>query len=63
MDTDWVGTEPVRAWVESFWLDNASGAAGGGEADTTDIDFNSSPLLWVVGVGEGEDIAYFVLKS
>ena len=53
--TDWVGTAPVRARVEWIWLDNASGAADGDEADTTDIDFDSSPLMWVVGLGEGED--------
>ena len=53
--TDWVGTAPVRAWVEWRRLDNASGAADGDGADTTDIDFDSSPLLWVVGMGEGED--------
>ena len=53
--TDWVVTAPIRARVEWIWLDNVSGAADGDGADTTDIDFDSSPLLWVVGLGEGED--------
>ena len=59
IDTDWVGTAPVRAWVEWRWLDNASGAADEGEADTTVIDFDSSPLLRVVGMGAGEDHGTF----
>ena len=41
--------------VEWIWLDNVSGTADEDEADITDIDFDSSPLLWVVGLGEGED--------
>ena len=55
MDTDWVGTAPVQAKVEWIWLDNVSGTADEDEADITDIDFDSSPLLRVVGMGEGED--------
>ena len=55
LDTDWVGTAPVRAWVEWRWLDNASGAADEDEADTTVIDFVSAPLSWVDGVGGGEE--------
>ena len=55
IDTDWVGTAPVRAWVEWRWLDNASGAVYGDGTDTTDIDFDSSPLLRVDGMGAGED--------
>ena len=57
--TDWVVTAPIRARVEWIWLDNASGAADDDEADTTDIDFDSSPLVWVVGLGEGEDCRMF----
>ena len=53
--TDWVVTAPIRARVEWIWLDNVSGAVDGDGAYTTDIDFDSSPLLWVVGLGEGED--------
>ncbi len=56
IDTDWVGTAPVRAWVEWMWLDNASGAADEDEADTTVIDFVTAPLSWGDGmVGRGED--------
>ena len=53
--TDWVVTAHIRARVEWIWLDNASGAADEDDADTTDIDFDSSPLLWEVGLVEGED--------
>ena len=54
IDTDWVVTAPVQAWVEWIWLDNASGAADDDEADTTDIDFVSAPLSWIDEIG-GED--------
>ena len=53
--SDWVITAPLRARVEWIWLDNVSGAVGGDGTDTTDIDFDASPLVWVVGMGEGED--------
>jgi hypothetical protein len=36
-----------------MWLDNVSGAADGGEADTTVIDFVSAPLFWVDEMGGG----------
>jgi hypothetical protein len=52
---DWVVTAPIQAKVEWIWLDNVSGTADEDEADITDIDFDSSPLLRVVGMGEGED--------
>ena len=60
MDTDWVGTAPVRAWVEWMWLDNASGAADEDEADTTVIDFVTAPLSLVDemgGRGEEDDFS------
>ena len=55
MTDDWVVTAPIQAKVEWIWLDNVSGTADEDEADITDIDFDSSPLLRVVGMGEGED--------
>ena len=42
--------------------ESTSGAADGDGADTTDIDFDSSPLLWVVGGWDGRRIgpSYFL---